>query len=119
MTRRRASVAARPGEPQSLAAYCAYHQNTATPPMALYANMPFDATNPLCQDGNNPNGLISDGEINGGLAHEHNESVTDPLPNDAWTNGAGADQGEEVGDQCEFQMGTPLGTAPDGRRTTR
>jgi hypothetical protein len=101
-------------EPQTLAAYCAYHQNTATPAMVLYANMPFDATNPLCQDGNNPNGLISDGEINGGLAHEHNESVTDPLPNDAWTNGAGADQGEEVGDQCESQMGTPLGTAPDG-----
>jgi len=101
-------------EPQSLAFFCAYHQNTATPTMILYANMPFDATNPDCQDGNNPNGLISDGEINGGLAHEHNESVTDPLPNDAWTNGAGADQGEEVGDQCEFSMGTPLGTAPNG-----
>jgi hypothetical protein len=27
---------------------CAYHQNTATPTMILYANMPFDATNPLC-----------------------------------------------------------------------
>jgi hypothetical protein len=101
------------GESQDLA-YCAYHQNTATTTMLLYANMPFDATNPFCQDGNNPNGLISDGEINGGLAHEHNESVTDPLPNDAWTNGAGADQGEEVGDQCEGDMGTPLGTAPNG-----
>jgi len=101
-------------QPQSLAAYCAYHQNTATTTMVLYANDPFDATNPLCQDGNYPNGLISDGEINGGLAHEHNESVTDPIPNDAWTNGAGADQGEEVGDQCEASMGTPLGTAPDG-----
>jgi hypothetical protein len=104
------------GESQDLA-YCAYHQNTATTTMILYANMPFDATNPDCQDGNNPNGLISDGEINGGLAHEHNESVTDPLPNDAWTNGAGPDQGEEVGDQCEFgQMGTPLGTAPNGAK---
>lgn len=83
--------------------------------MILYANMPFDATNPLCQDGNNPNGLISDGEINGGLSHEHMESVTDPLPNDAWTNGAGANHGLEVGDQCEFgQVGTPLGTAPNG-----
>ena len=102
------------GESQDLA-YCAYHQNTATTTMVLYANMPFDATNPFCQDGNNPNGLISDGEINGGLAHEHNESVTDPLPNDAWTNGAGPDQGEEVGDECENgQMGTPLGTAPNG-----
>jgi hypothetical protein len=102
------------GEPLKIAAYCAYHQNTATPTFVLYADMPFDATNPLCQDGNNPNGLISDGEINGGLSHEHNESVTDPLPNDAWTNGAGANQGEEVGDQCVGAMGTPLGTAPNG-----
>lgn len=102
------------GEPLNIAAYCAYHQNTATTTMILYANMPFDATNPLCQDGNYPNGLVSDGEINGGLAHEHNESVTDPLPNDAWTNGAGPDQGEEVADQCVGDMGTPLGIAPDG-----
>jgi hypothetical protein len=97
-----------------LAAYCAYHQNTATPTMVFYANMPFDATNSACQDGNYPNGLISDGEINGGLSHEHMESVTDPIPNDAWTNGAGADHGEEIGDQCVADMGTPLGTAPNG-----
>jgi len=97
-----------------LAAYCAYHGNTATPTMVFYANMPFDATNRHCQDGNYPNGLISDGEINGGLSHEHMESVTDPIPNDAWTNGAGADHGEEVGDQCVRDMGTPLGTAPNG-----
>jgi PKD repeat protein len=77
--------------------------------MLLYANDPFDATNPLCQDGNNPNG-IADGEINGGLSHEQNESVTDPLPNDAWTNGAGTNQGQEVGDQCVGMYGTPLGT---------
>jgi hypothetical protein len=99
---------------RQLAAYCAYHQNTATPTMVFYANMPFDATNPHCQDGNYPNGLISDGEINGGLSHEHMESVTDPIPNDAWTNGAGPDHGEEVGDQCVRDMGTPLGTAPNG-----
>ena len=86
--------------------------------MLIYANDPFDATNPLCQDGNNPNG-IADGEINGGLSHEQNESVTDPLPNDAWTNGAGANQGQEVGDQCVGMMGTPLGTAPTAPSTTR
>jgi hypothetical protein len=97
-----------------LAAYCAYHGNTTTQTMVFYANMPFDATNPHCQDGNYPNGLISDGEINGGLSHEHMESVTDPIPNDAWTNGAGADHGEEIGDQCVRDMGTPLGTAPNG-----
>jgi hypothetical protein len=95
-------------------AYCAYHQNVALPTMIFYANMPFDADNSHCQDFNYPNGLISDGEINGGLSHEHMESVTDPIPNDAWTNGAGADQGEEVGDQCNRNRGTPLGNAPNG-----
>jgi PKD repeat protein len=69
----------------------------------------------LCQDGNNPNG-IADGEINGGLSHEQNESVTDPLPNDAWTNGAGSLHGFEVGDQCVGEYGTPLGTAPNGAK---
>jgi len=82
--------------------------------MIFYANMPFDADNPRCQDGNYPNGLISDGEINGGLSHEHMESVTDPIPNDAWTNGAGALQGFEVGDQCNRVRGNPLGTAANG-----
>ena len=100
--------------PRPVGQFCAYHQNTATPTMVFYANMPFDATNPRCQDGNYPNGLISDGEINGGLSHEHMESVTDPIPNDAWTNGAGALQGSEVGDQCNRNRGTPLGTAPNG-----
>jgi PKD domain-containing protein len=100
----------------TLAAYCAYHENTVTSTMVFYANMPYDADNPHCQDGNYPNGLISDGEINGGLSHEHMESVTDPIPNDAWTNGSGADQGEEVGDQCNRQRGTPLGTAPNGAK---
>ena len=38
------------------------------------------------------------------------------MPNDAWTNGAGANQGQEVGDQCDGLMGTPLGTAPDGAK---
>src|SRR4029077_1643191 len=35
--------------------------------------------------------------------------VTDPIPNDAWTNGAGPDQGLEVGDQCVRRFGTTLG----------
>jgi PKD repeat protein len=104
------------GEPRNLAFFCAYHGNTSLSPMLLYSNDPFDATNPLCQDGNNPTGSIAGGEINGGLSHEQNESVTDPMPNDAWTNGFGAQQGEEVGDQCVRQFGTPLGTAPDGAK---
>jgi hypothetical protein len=99
--------------PGTLRAFCAYHQNTALPTMLFYANDPYDADNTHCQDGNYPNG-ISDGQINGGLSHEHMESVTDPIPNDAWTNGFGALQGFEVGDQCNRVRGTPLGTAPNG-----
>jgi hypothetical protein len=95
--------------PSSLAAFCAYHQNTGISPLLLYSNNPYVPGNPGCDDGNHPNGFW-DGELSGGLSHEQNESVTDPIPNVAWTNGAGPNQGLEVGDQCEGQMGTPLGT---------
>jgi PKD repeat protein len=97
----------------TLAAFCAYHQNTSLSRFLIYANDPFVPGNPACDDGNHPNG-IADGELSGGLSHEQNESVTDPIPNDAWTNGAGPNHGQEVGDQCDGQMGTPIGTAPDG-----
>ena len=78
-------------------------------PMMFYANMPYVVGNPGCDDGNHPNGP-SDGSIEGGLSHEHNESITDPIPNDAWTNGAGPNQGLEIGDQCGRVMGEALGT---------
>jgi PKD repeat protein len=91
--------------------FCAYHENTSVSPMMIYADDPFDATNPICQRGNNPNPSLAAGEIFGGLSHEQNESVTDPIPNDAWTNGAAGNlQGSEVGDQCVGMFGTPLGT---------
>jgi hypothetical protein len=101
-------------DPFDYAAYCAYHGNTTTSTMIFYANMPFNADSPYCQDGNYPNGSISDGEINGGLSHEHMESVTDPIPNDAWTAGAGGVHGYEIGDVCAYDWGDPLGTAPNG-----
>lgn len=96
------------GEPLSIAAFCAYHQNTGISPFLIYADDPYVPGNKLCDDGNHPNGFW-DGELSGGLSHEQNESVTDPIPNDAWTNGAGPQQGFEVGDQCDGQFGTPLG----------
>jgi PKD repeat protein len=99
--------------PSSLAAYCAYHGQTNVSPMRFYAYDPYITGNSGCDDGNHPNGP-SDGAIEGGLSHEHLESVTDPIPNDAWTNGAGNYHGDEIGDQCEGEYGTPLGTAADG-----
>jgi hypothetical protein len=95
--------------PDKLAFFCAYHGNTTISPMLFYANDPFVTGNPGCDDGNHPNGP-SDGALVGGLSHEHNESITDPIPNDAWTNGSGANQGLEIGDQCGRVMGDPLGT---------
>lgn len=100
--------------PFSLAAYCAYHGNTTITPMLIYSNDPY-VVGGVCDDGNHPNGP-SDAELVGGLSHEHNESITDPVPNDAWTNGAGVNHGQEDGDQCNRQMGTPLGTAPNGAK---
>ena len=99
--------------PSSLSVYCAYHQNTSLSPMLIYANDPFVVGIGGCDDGNHPNGP-SDGALEGGLSHEHDESITDPIPNDAWTNGGGSRQGAEIADQCDGQMGTPLGVAPDG-----
>jgi hypothetical protein len=102
------------GEPANLAFYCAYHQQTAASPMRFYAFDPyvynFKYNGQLaCDSGNYPNGP-SDGAIDGGMAHEHNESITDPIPNDAWTNGTGANHGEENGDQCAYNYGAALGT---------
>jgi PKD repeat protein len=100
--------------PDTLAGYCAYHSNSSVAPMLLYSNDPYVVNNQFCDDpSHHPNGP-SDAELVGGLSHEHNESITDPVPNDAWTNGAGPNHGEEVGDQCETENGTPLGTAPNG-----
>jgi PKD domain len=94
--------------PSNLAVFCAYHSNTSISPFAIYANDPFVVGNPGCDDGNHPNGSF-DGELSGGLSHEQNESVTDPIANDAWTDGAGPNQGLEVGDQCDGQFGPTLG----------
>jgi len=92
-----------------LAVYCAYHQNTSGSRMLFYADDPYVVGNSGCDDGNHPNG-IAGGELEGGLSHEQNESVSDPIPNDAWTNGAGSNQGQEIGDQCGGHMGATLGT---------
>jgi hypothetical protein len=101
-------------------AYCAYHGSITTAAgVIVYADNPFVAGG-ICDDGNHPNGTTADATISGGLSHEHNESLTDPEPNNAWTDWAsGASTGYENGDKCrtfssQTEFGTPLGTAPDG-----
>jgi IPT/TIG domain/PKD domain len=92
--------------------YCAYHGNIPTPGgQIIYANDPYVTEIEGCDDGNHPNGP-SDGLIEGGLSHEHNESITDPEPNNAWTDIGGV--GGEIADKCQEEYGQVLGTAPDG-----
>ena len=93
--------------------YCAYHGNI---PLSgseeiVYSNDPYVTENPGCDDGNHPNGP-SDGALEGGLSHEHNESITDPEPNNAWTDIGGS--GGENGDKCVGEPGTALGTTGGG-----
>lgn len=93
--------------------FCAFHSffkvGAAT---YVYADDPYDET-PACV-AESPNESPSDHAISGGLAHEHSESVTDPEIS-AWFN----EKEEEVADKCRSanplkELGTPLGTAPDG-----
>jgi PKD repeat protein len=98
---------------EEAAAFCAYHGNIAEPGGGelIYANDPFVGGNEGCDDGNHPNGS-SDSALEGGLSHEHNESLTDPEPNSGWTDFGG--EGGEEGDKCrtfepESEFGAPLG----------
>jgi IPT/TIG domain/PKD domain len=92
-------------------AYCAYHGNIRLAGGAelVYANDPYVTGISRCDDGNHPNGKPSDGALIGGLSHEHNESTTDPEPNNAWTDFGGS--GGEIGDKCRtFEAGSEFGT---------
>jgi len=101
--------------------YCAYHGNipAAGGGEIIYANDPYVTGIEGCDDGNHPNGTSSDAALQGGLSHEHNESITDPEPNNAWTDIGGS--GGEIGDKCRTfeartEFGTPLGTAKNGAK---
>jgi hypothetical protein len=100
------------------AAYCAYHSYAAVAEGEIvYADDPYVTGNEGCDDGNHPNGKPSDGVLQGGLSHEHNESITDPEPNSGWIDLPGG--GDEIADKCRdfeegTEFGTPLGTAPNG-----
>jgi hypothetical protein len=97
--------------------YCAYHGSFASGGGEIvYANDPYVTGDSGCDDGEHPNESPSDGVLQGGLSHEHNESTTDPELN-AWYG----PEGNENGDKCRTfeaasEFGTPLGTAPDGSR---
>jgi hypothetical protein len=97
--------------------YCAYHGSFASGGgKIVYSNDPYVTGVSGCDDGEHPNESPSDGALEGGLSHEHNESTTDPELN-AWYG----PEGNENGDKCRTfvtssEFGTPLGKAPDGSR---
>jgi hypothetical protein len=112
--------------------FCAYHNNSTTSVSFVYANIPdsdgirgCDPYVTFCPPGlcDYPNSY-ADGVLSG-VSHEHNESITDPQPNDAWADWQPActstpmpSCGEEIGDKCSGAEGTDPNTVanpePDG-----
>jgi PKD repeat protein len=96
--------------------YCAYHGDIhlGGGAVILYSNDPF-VDNKLCDKPEDHINGSSDSALFGGLSHEHLESVTDPEPNNAWTDYLeGEKTGFEVGDKCNsaneaVEFGVPLG----------
>jgi hypothetical protein len=86
--------------------YCAYHSNVGSGNSTLlYANMPYDGVSG-CESGQAPNGdTAADSETNVS-SHENIEAITDPLGT-AWYDSSG----QEIGDKCNFNFGSPLGGA--------
>jgi hypothetical protein len=93
--------------------FCAYHGMTATASHYLYSNI-ADLVNvtgcdPFATGACDPNtgftcfynSSWADAVLSA-ISHEHNESLTDPKPNNAWTDyGNQASQtGGEIGDKC-------------------
>ena len=86
--------------------YCAYHSSMGSgSSTVLYANMPYDGISG-CDSGEHPNGDAgADDELNV-VSHENIETITDPLGT-AWYDASG----QEIGDKCNFNFGSPLGGA--------
>jgi PKD repeat protein len=112
-------------------AFCAYHSQTASSPQALYSNIPdlHDVvgcdpfvTTGLCNGFYTCfyNSTFAEASLSA-VSHEHNESTTDPEPNNAWTDwqscgqGAPITCGGEIGDKCNGdQNQDPLNTYQSG-----
>jgi hypothetical protein len=88
--------------------YCAFHSHLGSGDNAvIYEHLPFAAL-AGCTSGQSPNNNAADAVLNN-VAHEHNESMSDPLGN-AWYDNAG----HEIGDKCHLKFGSPRGTTSYG-----
>jgi len=99
--------------------YCAYHDNDgAGATQILYANEPYPPPND-CFMGQSPNDDPAADVAISVLSHELNETITDPEVNGsgkfAWRDPVGY----EIGDECSWEFGAPLGsTDPSAPQTT-
>jgi PKD repeat protein len=94
--------------------YCAYHSaiQLGGGNELVYSNDPF-VNNKTCDEPTHHINGSSDSALFGGLSHEHNESITDPEPNNAWAD-LGKERTGENGDKCRTfeaasEFGEPLG----------
>jgi hypothetical protein len=107
------------GASNTVAAYCGYHSwfggtplagGTPTPP--LYADMPFPYITSAPDRGicavpptESPNHTLEADTMISVISHENNEAITDPEFTGWWNN----TNFQEIGDQCAYLFGTPLG----------
>ena len=102
---------------QSTAGFCGYHDGfvTSNGDTLLWADEPFPTAD--CFGGQSPSGVPAvDSEIST-LSHEIIEAETDPLVGSkpAWADSTG----NEIGDECSWDFGAPLGsTDPNNASST-
>jgi hypothetical protein len=100
-------------DPLQYNGYCAYHSHIGSGARAMiYAHLPFAAL-AGCASGQSPNGNAADAVLNN-VAHEHNESMSDPLGN-AWYDATG----HEIADKCHLTFGAPSGSTSYGQFNQR
>ena len=110
-----ATVCSANAGPGGTVVFCAYHSRTSTSGRYIYSNIPdmddIGGCDPFAFGSNAdcntltciwPNGW-ADGVLSA-VSHEHNETITDPQPNNAWADwGSGGNNrglGDENGDKC-------------------
>jgi hypothetical protein len=106
------------GGARSQDTYCGIHQSFQLPNNGgwmIYGDEPYLTS---CAGGQAPNGdVAADTEV-GVMSHEIDEAITDPLSSSpSWFDTA--KPGNEIGDECAYNYGPPLGSAdPNNPQTT-
>ena len=85
--------------------YCAYHSSYGSGTPVIYSSQPYPTSfSYTCLTGQSPNGnQYADSQLDF-ISHEQNESITDPTGAAWWDS-----LGYEIGDECNFTFGNPLG----------